>query len=208
MIKLYDRAECPFCWKVRLALHHCGEEFTTLNIGDPANEEAWKKLTPFGTVPVMDADGIVIDQSGIMLDFLEDRTHRLLPADEALRVKARTVTYYSDEVIGRGIKEVVFEKREHPEGERDQERIEGGRRQFEEDLPYLAEALGDGPYFAGEYSMADCALAARFGIAGAYGLEIPEQHGNLRAWLERVVEGGHGYRETAPPVVLEWLKSR
>nr|BAH90414.1 putative glutathione S-transferase [uncultured bacterium] len=208
MIKLYDKQECPFCWKVRLALHHCGLEYTTLDISDPGNEAAWKTLTPFGTVPVMQAGDIVIDQSGIMLEFLEDRSHRLLPADEASRVKARTLTYYSDNVIGRGLKEVVFEKRENPEDEWDLERIEGGRRQFEEDLPYLADALGDGPYFAGDYSMADCALAARFGIAGAYGVAVPERHANLRAWLDRVIEGDHGFRESAPPVVVEWLKSR
>ena len=208
MIELYDKAECPFCWKTRLALHHCGVEFTTRDIGEPEHEAAWKALTPFGTVPVMKAGDIVIDQSGIMLEFLEDRYHRLLPADEHRRVKARSINYYSDNVLGGGLKEVVFEKRGNPESEWDMERIEKGRAQFEEDLQYLADSLGDQPYFAGEYSMADCAVAARFGIAGAYGLAIPGRHGNLRAWLERVVEGEHGFRETAPPVVLEWLKSR
>ncbi|SRR6056297_3612101 len=205
MIKLYDKAECPFCWKVRLALKHCGVEFAALAFDDPANKGAWEKLTPFGTVPVMEAGDIIIDQSGIMLDFLEDRYHRLLPREEAPRVKARTLVYYSDNVIGGGIKDVVFEKRGKPEAEWDLEVIEKGRRQWEEDLPYLADALGDQPYMAGEYSMADCALAARFGMAGAYGLAIPERHANLRQWFARVVDGDHGFRETAPPVVLEWL---
>lgn len=197
VIKLYDKPECPFCWKVRLALAELGIEAELIDSQSPEHREQWRALTPRKTVPVLVADESVLYESNVILEYLNDISRILLPEDPADAVVPRLLNQYSDSVIGAGLRKVIFEKRGKPEAEWDLALIHSGIIQFELALEYLSEQLGENEFFGSRYSLAECALTARFGLAEAYGVAIPARFGNLRRWFERM-KARPSYQSTAP----------
>lgn len=197
LIKLYDKAECPFCWKVRLALVEVGLEAEVIDYQSPLQRAQWESVSPRKTVPVMLSNGIAIYESNVILEYLEELTGRLLPETTADRVQARLLNQYSDATIGAALREVIFEKRGKPEVEWNQARIETGIAAFRQALLFLADQLGEKAFFTGRYSFPECALTARFGLAEAYGVAIPQDMANLQAWFARMKDRP-SYRLTAP----------
>lgn len=196
-IRLYDKSECPFCWKVRLALAELGLNAEIIDYRAPSRQVEWLALSPRKTVPVLVQGDIAIHESSVILEYLQEITGRLLPETGADRVLARLLNQYSDNTIGAALREVIFEKRSKPRAQWDAERIAAGTDAFHRALPYLADRLGEREFFAGRYSYPECALTARFGLAEAYGVEIPETFANLREWFSRM-KGRPSFAQTAP----------
>lgn len=201
LIKLYDKPECPFCWKVRLALCELGIEVEQIDSQSPEHREEWQALTPRKTVPVLVNGDVVIYESNVILEYLNDINGTLLPKHPSDRVMPRLINQYSDGVIGAGLREVIFEKRGKAESEWDLERIRNGVERFEQALGYLSEQLGDREFFSDGYSLPECALTARFGLAEAYGVKIPSTYANVQQWFERM-KARPSYRATAPKHLL------
>ncbi|MCB1754467.1 MAG: glutathione S-transferase family protein [Gammaproteobacteria bacterium] len=196
-IVLYDKPECPFCWKVRLALFETGREVELRDSQSPEHRSVWQALTPGATVPVLLDGDLVVYESNVILEYLADIAASFLPENPRERVRSRLLNSYSDGAIGPALREVIFEKRDKPPADWDQARIRNGVTAFEERLEYLAEQLGDGEFFGDRYSLPECALTARFALAEAYGVAIPDRFGNLQAWFARM-KARPAYRATAP----------
>ena len=205
MITLYDKPECPFCYRVRTALGFAGLEFERKDYEDPAAEREWRSLTPAKTVPVMVEGDLVLTDSAVMLEYLQDRTGMLLPEAAPERARARTLLQYADNPLGRGSREVVFAKRGKRESEWDAERIAAGTTQFLESLSHLEGLLEGRDSFFDGYTYADSALSTRLSLSAAYGLAIPEDYPRLRDWF--MARLGEAWLLTAsPPVVIGWIR--
>jgi glutathione S-transferase len=206
-IALYDKPECPFCYRVRTLLNVVGADFRQRRYDDPDAAREWQALTPARTVPVMVHGDLVLTDSAVMLEYLQDLYGGLLPEEPADRARIRALVHYADNPLGRGSREVVFAKRGVPEAEWDHERIDAGTEKFLDSLPWLDDQLADRRGFAEGYTLADAALSTRLCLSAAYGLEIPARFGHLRRWFdERLRE--EWLLAASPPVVLDWLAAR
>jgi len=204
MISLYDKPECPFCFKVRLALEASGAPYQILDYQQEPHKSQWPTLTPGKTVPVLVDGEVVIHESAVMLEYLQERYGGLLPAEPSQRAKVRLLASYADSTLGRAIRDVIFEKRGRPEAEWDQQRLAQGHQAWLDALPYLAQQLRQQRFFGEHYSLADMVLSARMGLAYGYGLKIPDSLPNLQQWFARMTTLP-AFQKTAPPVVLEKL---
>lgn len=200
-MRLYNKIECPFCWKVRLALSELGLAVEIVDHEEVARQGEWHALSPRRTVPVLVSGDTAIYESNVILEFLQDFSGELLPKPMAQRAQARLLNQYSDGTIGAALREVIFEKRGKPEVQWDRARIDAGVKAFHKALAYLSEQLGDREYFTDRYAFPECALTARFGLAQAYGVDIPEDFANLGAWFSRMKERA-SYAATAPARAL------
>jgi glutathione S-transferase len=200
-IKLYNKPECPFCWKIRLALAELGINAEIIDSQSPQHIEEWRALTPRKTVPVLVIDDVVIYESNVILEYLNEVYGRLLPINSVECISSRHVNQYSDGVIGAGLREVIFEKRGKQANEWDLERIKFGIQAFEKALQHLSIQLGDKDYFSSCYSLPELALTARFGLAEAYGVKIPACYKNLANWFQRMKKRP-SYQATAPQICL------
>ena len=200
MITLYERPDCPFCWKVRLALAELGLAYKSIGVrpGEPRAE--LKRLSPVGTVPLMIDGAVVIWESAIMLDYLDGQyaPGRLLPADPADQARVRSLHAYSDKCVGVALRGLVFEKRSRPRADWDRKLITESESQWLACQAWLEAELGDAPYFGIGFGAADCALAVRCGIGQVYGAGLSVQFPALRAWYDRV--GARPAWERAWPV--------
>lgn len=123
-MKLIDAARCPYCARVRIALHEKGIAYETVEV-DLTNRPQWVVVLnpPRGAVPVLD-DGFTLPESDVIMGYLEDRFPEpaLLPADPAARAEARLRVRRFDDALGddyyafrRGEQNALLEKLERLE---------------------------------------------------------------------------------------------
>jgi len=183
-IHLFDKAECPFCWKVRIALNLKGLAFTETVVDTENKPDSLLKLSPEGKVPVLVSGKTVVADSPRIMEWLEaEATHPLLCADpDALKVE-----HYSDKVIGPAIRDHIFMIREAKGGATDMAVTTRCQNAWHQCMEYLEEICIGNPWFLGGCpTVADCALAARFALANHYGLTGLEQRPRLQAWYGHV----------------------
>ncbi|MHA7817269.1 MAG: glutathione S-transferase family protein [Pseudohaliea sp.] len=186
-MQVFERTDCPFCWKVRLAAAELGValDLVASRPGEPHPEVS--RLSPTATVPVLRDGTVGIWESAVICGYLDERASGgLYGRSPAARAAVRLFEAYSDRLAADGLRDAVFELRSKAPGERDDGRVEQGLALWRERLVDLAARLGDRPWFAGDFSLADCALGPRFGVAEAYGIHVFRDHDNLAAWFERL----------------------
>jgi glutathione S-transferase len=101
-LKLYDAARCPYCARVRIALAEKGLVPETIEI-DLSDRPKWiYDLNQTGRVPVLDDDGLVLPESLVIMEYLDERypDHPLLPAGSPERAQARLAVYRFDASLG------------------------------------------------------------------------------------------------------------
>ncbi|NCF21034.1 MAG: glutathione S-transferase family protein [Haliea sp.] len=190
MLTLYQRTDCPFCWKVRIALAELDIEYQSVDTVLGEKHPEVQRLSPTGTVPVLVDGDVVIWESAVIFDYLDSRyaPEKLISRDPAQQARERLLHVYSDKIVGGCLKEIVFEKRSKPESEWDADRIREGENHWHTCQTWLQQKLGTDPFFGARYCATDCALAARFGVAEAYGAAVNMEFPSLLQWYKAVTE--------------------
>ena len=147
MITLYDAPRCPYCARVRLVLAEKRVAFDLVTV-DLDNRPDWiRELNPpSGRVPVLDEDGLVLPESVVICEFLEERYPEpaLLPADPGARAAARLLIERFDDL---GDAYYAARRRE-----------DGARECLHEQLASLDVVLARFPWLTGqEFGLADTA---------------------------------------------------
>ena len=188
MITLYQRTDCPFCWKVRIALCDLGIEFEKVDLQLGEKHPYVVANSPARTVPVLVDDRLIIWESSVILDYLDARyaNGHLVPVDDFDAVRTRLMHTYSDKIVGACLKDLVFEKRSKPESSWDLQLIREAEEKWEACQEWLEAQLGDETYSGDDLTAADCALAARFGVAEAYGAGVTDRFPRLHRWYTAV----------------------
>lgn len=71
MLKLYQFTDCPYCAKVRKKLEELGLEYEKIEV-DPADKPD-VVIELGGTVPIIDDDGHVMNESDDIVMYLEKK---------------------------------------------------------------------------------------------------------------------------------------
>jgi glutathione S-transferase len=103
VITLYDAARCPYCARARIALAEKGIAYEPVEV-DLSNRPAWLyEKNPAGRVPVLEEDTLILPESVVIMEYLEERYPEptLLPADPAARALERLRVLRFDEELGR-----------------------------------------------------------------------------------------------------------
>lgn len=186
MLTLYQRTDCPFCWKVRLALCELNIPFQIVEckLGKPHADLA--SLSPTQTVPVVVDDDLVIWDSAVILEYLnESYSYSELfpnpPVDSAIN---RLIHAYCDKQVGIALRQIVAEKRHKPESSWDLLMLAKLEKEWHMSLRWLEKQINKMSQKT-QLSAAECALAARLGVAEAYDVPIPEQFPALQNWFTR-----------------------
>jgi glutathione S-transferase len=132
----------------------------------------WKKPPemlakhPLGKVPYIEDDELVIFDSTVIDEYLEE-SHgppRLMPTDPKQRMRVREIENYADEAMLAGSVPPIWMPYWSPPEKRDAAGIERGRELLRtRDLPFIERVLsraGAGGYVCGEFSLADAPLMA------------------------------------------------
>ncbi len=144
--------------------------------------------SPTGSVPVLVDGNVVIWESSVMLDYLDAQfaPGRLIPSEAGQQASVRTLHAYSDKCVGPALRDLVFEKRSKLESEWDLDVIQESELKWQSCQAYLEEQLSPGGFFGSAFGAADCALAARCGVAEVYGAGVSDKYPKLLIWFEQI----------------------
>lgn len=204
-ITLFDKEECPFCWKVRLALATNGLVFKQITIDTDNKPADFLALSPTGKVPLLLLGEERITESSEIIAALEARTSEpvLMGRTIEQRELIADINRYSDTIIGPAIREAIFTQRGRPASEWDLSAIAQSKQQWRSCLEWLDDRFNPAdptsPVFAATFSLAECALLPRFGLAQAYGLLQSEEFPRLQQWFNHHRQQYY-YLTTAPAI--------
>ncbi len=203
-IQLFDKDECPFCWRLRMALTLLQLDWQRNDYEDAEHRQTWQQLTPFATVPVLCIDDLVLTDSAVAIEYLNERHPGIIwPLDIKDRAHARSIARYADDKLGAAVRDVVFEKRGREEADWDHQTIDEAAKRFKDSVSMLESLLDESPGQTDSLSMLDLVMVTRLGLGAAYGLEL-DRHTGLQPWFERTFSNPV-VSQTAPQVVKERL---
>lgn len=196
-VVLYDKLECPFCWKVRMALAIRGITFERHPIDTHDKSPEFLLLSPKGTVPVLVVGGAILDESSSIISWA-DAQH---PEQPSLRDAASNeLEQFSDKIIGARIRDHIFMRRDKPRAAWDAAITARCQAAWDQILTTLNSACHPGgPWFLGsKASVADCALGARIALANHYGLTGIAHQPALHTWYKRLQQTAEWQLAAAP----------
>lgn len=210
-IELFSYEACPYAQRTRMALIEKNLAFTLTEV-DLYNKPEWfKKLSPYGKVPLLRHNGETVYESRIINEYLEDAfpSHRLLPTDPLLKAKARIWIDYCDARLMPALHKLIADRRESAK------QIEN-RRAVAEAFRFMEHEglrkLGAGPYWLGDdVSLVDLQYMPFFERMPCYeslwGAAIPDECTRLKAWIE-VMQTRESHQKTVSTVEFHMTRYR
>jgi glutathione S-transferase len=147
-------------------------------------------INPLGKIPALQVDGMVIAESEVINEYLEDKFPNppLLPKDPEARARVRGFTRHHDLYLDPPMRALFFQM--DPKT-RNAEVVKQSLAELDKQLDYLESRIAS-PWAAGEaFTLADCALAPSVWYVGkvapAFGAGDPlAKRPKIKAWFERV----------------------
>ncbi|GBD38415.1 Stringent starvation protein A [bacterium HR37] len=191
MIKLYDYPQCPFCRKVRITLFEKGIQYERIVVDLKKKEqkkEEFLRLNPYGKVPVLVDNGVVIYESSIINEYLDEKYPNppLMPSTPEQRARARILIDFCESHFHVPWFNIYAELNFKPEGERDLELIEKSKKELERYLRRLNTELEGRPYLLGDFTLADISFVPRIALFDTLGIEVSPELKNVAGWIERL----------------------
>jgi glutathione S-transferase len=137
--------------RVRWALEEAGIPYKTrlLQQGDQDKPD-YRALQPFGQVPILEDDGLVLFESGAILLHIGDRSETLLPRDPSARARATQWLVAALSSIEPFLMNVVSIDLFYPNEEWAKLRRPGAVAFAQRRLSALSQSLGEKPYLDGD----------------------------------------------------------
>jgi glutathione S-transferase len=161
-MKLYSLYLSNFASKCRIAIYEKGANVEIAEIpGGDLKSPEYLKLYPMGKTPLLDADGVLIGESEVINEFLEDRfpAPALLPKDPIGRARSRAVSRHHDLYLEPPLRALFPQV---TAAEKDTKLIGEKLADVATQLDRL-EAMIGAPYAAGSaFTLGDCALVPTF----------------------------------------------
>ena len=189
-LKLYDFSSSPNCQRVKVVLEEKKLSYETVPVDLRKREQKnpeFLKLNPYGKVPVIIDGDAVLYESCIINEYLEEKYPQpsLMPKDPAGKAKVRILVDYGLNQMESPYQKLRQELMKQ-ENERNQETIENMKKDLKNLLQRFEREIGDEPYLAGDFSLADAALIPRFLRLEGFGVLPDPSVPRLGKWLERM----------------------
>ena len=169
---LYSLPISNYCGKVLHDLRFKDLECEILRPPGGYGSEDYKKRVPSGTIPALDHDGVILSESEVINEYLNEvfPEPNLLPGSAEQRAKVRMLCRLHDlklEPIVRSLFPAMSPEK------RDAEVVEKRLEEMEQSLERLRGLIQPGPFLVGHApSLADCAFSQTLMLAGMMWKEL------------------------------------
>lgn len=177
---LYSSPTGIFCHRARLVLAEKGISAEVIYV-DPADPpEDFIELNPYGNLPSMVDRELVLYNSRIIMEYLDERFPHppLHPMDPVSRAKSRVIVYRLEKDWYTLLNDLRHSN---------DKKAAKAKKMLRESLVATASIFAAKPYFMGdEFSLVDCALAPLLWRLPGLGVELPKQAASVRAYANRM----------------------
>jgi glutathione S-transferase len=190
-MKLYQTNLSNYATKNRIAIYDKGLKIEFIEPPGGLHSPEYQKINPLDKIPCLDADGVMIPESEVINEYLEDKfpDKPLLPKSPEARARVRVFTRFHDLYLEPPIRALFGQM--NPKS-RDDKVVNEKLTEVNKRLDELEKMLGENGFAAGsEFSLADCALAPTMFFCNvllpSFGAKPPmEGHPKLTAWWNHV----------------------
>ncbi|MEO6823373.1 MAG: glutathione S-transferase N-terminal domain-containing protein [Nitrosospira sp.] len=180
MMTLYSATTCPFSHRCRIVLYEKGMDFQIIDVDLHNKPEDLAVMTPYSRVPVLVERDLILYESNIINEYIDDRfPHpQLMPADPVMRARARLFLHRFEQELFCHIDSV----------ENTNPKIaDKARATIRDNLTVIAPVFVKQKYMLGdEFSMLDVAIAPLLWRLDHYGIQLPKQAAPLLKFAERL----------------------
>ena len=191
-MKLYNMNLSNFATKSRLVSYEKGANVEMAAIpGSGMKSPEYLKINPLGKIPTLDADGLIIAESEVINEYLEDKFPNppLLPKTPEGRAQVRAFTRFHDLYLDPPLRALFA----HLNPKTRDAKVVGEKvGELQTRLDQLEAMLAPGGFAAGaDFTLADCALAPTVffitNMLPGFGAKPPlEGRPKLTAWWTKV----------------------
>ena len=178
MMTLYSGTTCPFSHRCRIVLYEKGMDFQIVDVDLFDKPEDLAVMNPYNQTPVLVERDLVLYESNIINEYIDDRfPHpQLMPA--ALKARARLFLFRFEEDLFSHIPAIESGTARQ---------AEQARAQARDGLIQIAPVFLRQKYILGdEFSMLDVAIAPLLWRLDLYGIQLPKQAAPLMKYAERL----------------------
>lgn len=171
VMTLYINKMCPYCHCVRIALAEKGVVAELIEIDPEKPSEDLLDLNPYGALPTLVDRDLVLYETNIILEYLEERFPHppLMPVYPVARGRNRLMMTRVD----RDWYSLADKILTAPKAE-----AESARTDLRDSLLSVAPVFEDSPCFLSEeFTLVDCSLAALLWRLPMFGIDLPEKAG-------------------------------
>jgi glutathione S-transferase len=192
-MKLYNMNLSNFATKSRIAIYDKGLNVEIVPIpGSGPTSPEYRKVNPLGKIPCLDADGLMIPESEVINEYLEEKfpSPALMPRTPEGKAQVRLFTRFHDLYLEPPLRALFAHL--NPKT-RDEKVVNERLTEFQGRLDQLEAMIASpGNFAAGaDFTLADCALAPTIFFATnmlpGFGAKAPlESRPKLAAWWDKV----------------------
>jgi RNA polymerase-associated protein len=178
-ITVFCHESCIYSHRVKIVLAEKGVNFDIVYI-DPENpSEDFLDLNPYGNLPTLVDRDLMINQSNIIMEYLDERFPHppLLPVYPVAKAKSRLMIHRIEKDWFSLLKIIENNGKDADEA----------REQFLSQLISLIPVFSEMPFFLSqEFSLVDCTIAPVLWRLPQYGIELPEKAAAIKDYANRM----------------------
>ncbi len=180
-MKLYAGVVCPHSHRTRLVLSEKDIAIEVELVDPAAMPEDLRDLNPYGDLPVLVDRGLVLYNSSIIMEYLDERFPHppLMPIDPINRAHARLMLWRIDRDWF-SLHQVLTESGKKAE-------VTAARKTLRDGLTAIAPLFQQHEFvFGAEPTLVDCALSVLLWRLPVYGIELPAPARPVLRYSERM----------------------
>lgn len=180
IMALYSGTTCPYSHRTRIVLFEKDVECQILDVDVTKKPRELAELNPYNLVPTMVDRDLVLYESLIINEYLDERLPHppLMPVDPVMRAKARLMLMRFDRDWYSLLGDFDSE---------DKKLAQRARTILRDGLTVISPVFKDQQYILGEeFSLVDCSLAPLLWRLPVYGIELPRQARPILDYAERL----------------------
>ena len=177
---LYSGTTCPFSQRCRIVLYEKGMDFQITDVDLFNKPEDLAVMNPYNRVPVLVERDLVLYESNIINEYIDDRfPHpQLMPADPVMRARARLFLFQFEVELFSQI-----EALEHGNAKAQDK----ARAHVSDRLVQMAPVFTKQKHMLGdEFSMLDVAISPLLWRLDYYGIALPKSAAPIMKYAERL----------------------
>jgi len=181
VMTMYSGSEDTHSHRVRIVLAEKGVTVDIISVDINNPTEDLVNLNPYSTVPTLVDRDLVLYESNIIMEYLDERFPHppLLPVYPVARAKSRLMAYRIENDWYSLVSRIEAGKKD----------ADAARKELQEHLTTLAPVFADMPYFLSEeFSLVDCYIAPLLWRLPSLGLKLPTQAKAVLKYADRVFE--------------------
>lgn len=180
VMTLYSADDCPLSHRVRIVLEEKSITADIISVDKNNLPEDLIDLNPYSSVPTLVDRDLVLYNSQIIVEYLDERYPHppLMPVDPVSRARSRMMLHRV-ELDWYGVLDDLTGG--------DATKAAAARKTIQDGLTLIAPVFTKKPYFmSDDFSLIDCSLAPLLWRLSHYGIKLPAQAKPVQEYAERL----------------------